>query len=98
MRYLVKRTGCRRWCCQLGPAGTVKTELAKASGRWWQDTGGVERPERVFWHSFERELASFGQDGVIAEIGLAVFGPDFARLDAAQRPAWSRGSCGTIAR
>ena len=52
----------------------------------------------MFWHSFELELASFGQDGVIAEIGLAVFGPDFARLDAAQRPAWSRGSCGTIAR
>ena len=68
-----------------GPAGTGKTELAKAFGRWWQDTGGVERPEWVFWHSFEPGLASFGLDGVIAEIGLAVFGPDFARLDAAQR-------------
>jgi len=68
-----------------GPAGTGKTELAKAFGRWWQDTGGVERPEWVFWHSFEPGLASFGLDGVIAEIGLAVFGPVFARLDAAQR-------------
>ena len=68
-----------------GPAGTGKTELAKAFGRWWQDTGGVERPEWVFWHSFEPGLASFGLDGVITEIGLAVFGPDFARLDAAQR-------------
>ena len=68
-----------------GPAGTGKTELAKAFGRWWQDTGGVEQPEWVFWHSFEPGLASFGLDGVIAEIGLAVFGPDFARLDAAQR-------------
>jgi len=68
-----------------GPAGTGKTELAKAFGRWWQDTGGVERPEWVFWHSFEPGLASFGLDGVIAEIGLAAFGPDFARLDAAQR-------------
>ena len=26
-------------------AGTGKTQLAKASGRWRQDTGGVERPE-----------------------------------------------------
>lgn len=26
-----------------GPAGTGKTELAKAFGRWWQDTGGVDR-------------------------------------------------------
>ena len=68
-----------------GPAGTGKTELAKAFGRWWQDTGGVEQPEWVFWHSFEPGLASFGLDGVITEIGLAVFGPDFARLDAAQR-------------
>jgi len=68
-----------------GPAGTGKTELAKAFGRWWQDTGGVEQPERVFWHSFEPGLASFGLAGVIAEIGLAVFGPGFARLDAAQR-------------
>ena len=68
-----------------GPAGTGKTELAKAFGRWWQDTGGVDQPGWVFWHSFEPGLASFGLDGVIAEIGLAVFGPDFARLDAAQR-------------
>ena len=68
-----------------GPAGTGKTELAKAFGRWWQDTGGVEQPGWVFWHSFEPGLASFGLDGVITEIGLAVFGPDFARLDAAQR-------------
>jgi hypothetical protein len=29
----------------VGPGGTGKTELAKAFGRWWQDTGGIERPE-----------------------------------------------------
>ena len=68
-----------------GPAGTGKTELVKAFGRWWQDTAGVEQPGWVFWHSFEPGVASFGLDGVITEIGLAVFGPDFARLDAAQR-------------
>jgi tetratricopeptide (TPR) repeat protein len=68
-----------------GLAGTGKTELAKAFGRWWEDTGAVERPEWVFWHSFEPGLASFGLDGVITEIGLEVFGPGFARLDAAQQ-------------
>jgi hypothetical protein len=39
----------------------------------------------VFWHSFEPGLASFGLGGVIAEIGLGVYGPDFARLDDAER-------------
>jgi len=68
-----------------GPAGTGKTELAKAFGRWWQDTGGVERPGWVFWHSFEPGVASFSLDGVIAEIGPAVFGPDFVALDDAER-------------
>jgi hypothetical protein len=70
-----------------GTAGTGKTELAKAFGRWWQDTGGVEQPEWLCWHSFEPGLASFGLDGVITEIGLAVFGLDFAGLDAVQRTA-----------
>ena len=62
-----------------GPAGTGKTELAKAFGRWWQATGGVERKDLVFFHSFEPGLASFGLDGVVTEIGLQIFGPDFVR-------------------
>jgi tetratricopeptide (TPR) repeat protein len=70
-----------------GPAGTGKTELAKAFGRWWQETGGVERPSWVFWHSFEPGQASFSLDGVISEIGRTVSGPDFARLGGADRTA-----------
>jgi tetratricopeptide (TPR) repeat protein len=70
-----------------GPAGTGKTELAKAFGRWWQATGGVENPAWVFFHSFEHGVASFGLDGVITAIGLQLFGPDFIgrTRDAAQR-------------
>jgi tetratricopeptide (TPR) repeat protein len=64
-----------------GPGGTGKSELAKAFGRWWRDTGGVEHPEWVIWHSFEPGVASFGLDGVISAIGLHVFGADFARQD-----------------
>src|SRR5271169_749762 len=30
-----------------------KTELAKAFGRWWRDTGGTDDPRFVFWHSIE---------------------------------------------
>ena len=81
------RPGCRRWWSCTGPGGTGKTELAKAFGRWWRDTGGVERPEWVFWHSFEPGVASFGLDGVITEIGLACSATDFARLEPAQRRA-----------
>jgi tetratricopeptide (TPR) repeat protein len=68
-----------------GPGGTGKTELAKAFGRWWRDTGGVERPGWVLWHSFEPGIASFGLDGVITQVGLAVYGADFAALGQADR-------------
>ena len=57
-----------------------KTELAKAFGRWWRDTGGMDDPRFVFWHSFEPRVASLGLAGVITEIGLAVFGAGFAAL------------------
>ena len=80
-----------------GPGGTGKTELAKAFGRWWRDTGGVEQPEWVLWHSFEPGVASFGLDGVITETGLAVFGPDFARLDPAERQPGGGGAAGGAA-
>lgn len=68
-----------------GPGGAGKTELARAFGRWWRDTGGVERPELVFWHSFEPGVASFGVDGVITGIGVELFGTGFARLSPEQR-------------
>ena len=68
-----------------GPGGTGKTELAKGFARWLRDTGGTDDPRLVFWHSFEPGVASFGLDGVVTGIGLAVFGTDFALLDPAQR-------------
>ena len=40
-----------------GPGGTGKTELAKGFARWWRDTGGVDDPRLVFWHSFEPGVA-----------------------------------------
>ncbi|MFI6501564.1 tetratricopeptide repeat protein [Nonomuraea typhae] len=68
-----------------GPGGTGKTELAKAFGRWWRDTGGVDRPDFVIWHSFEPGLPSFGLDQVITAIGLRVLGTDFALADIGER-------------
>ncbi|HEY6789289.1 MAG TPA: tetratricopeptide repeat protein [Trebonia sp.] len=68
-----------------GPGGMGKTELAKGFARWWRDTGGVDDPRLVMWHSFEPGVASFGLDGVITSLGLAMFGTDFARLDPPQR-------------
>ena len=70
-----------------GPGGTGKTELAKGFARWWRATGGVDDPNLVFWHSFEPGVASFGLNGVITGLGLAVFGEDFARQDSPERLA-----------
>jgi tetratricopeptide (TPR) repeat protein len=64
-----------------GPAGVGKTELAKAFGRWWLDTGGVAKPEWVLRHSFEPGAGSSGIDGVIDEIGLEICGTGFLLLD-----------------
>jgi tetratricopeptide (TPR) repeat protein len=68
-----------------GPGGTGKTELAKGFARWWQDTGGVDDPRLVYWHSFEPGVATFGLSGVITGIGLAVFGTGFARHGPAEQ-------------
>ena len=70
-----------------GPGGTGKSELAKGFARWWRDTGGVDDPRLVAWHSFEPGVASFGLDGVITGLGLQVAGAAFARLDQQQRLA-----------
>ncbi|MFJ7219387.1 tetratricopeptide repeat protein [Amycolatopsis sp. NPDC098790] len=70
-----------------GPGGTGKSELAKAFGRWWRDTGGVDRAEWVIWHSFEPGVASFGLDGVVSAIGFTVYGSEFALQDPATRLA-----------
>ncbi|HEX7291993.1 MAG TPA: tetratricopeptide repeat protein [Conexibacter sp.] len=70
-----------------GPGGTGKTELAKAFGRWWRDTGGVERPGDVILHSFEPGVASFGLDGVVDQIGKRLYGTGFEQLEPAERRA-----------
>jgi tetratricopeptide (TPR) repeat protein len=57
-----------------GPAGTGKTELAKAFGRWWRDTRGVQDRRWVFWHRFTPAEAPATLDTVLAEIGMQLFG------------------------
>ena len=70
-----------------GPGGMGKTELAKAFARWWRDSGGIDNPDWVLFHSFEPGLASFGLDGVVMAIGLKLFGSQFIvqTADAEQR-------------
>jgi tetratricopeptide (TPR) repeat protein len=63
-----------------GPGGTGKTELAKAFGRWWRDTGAVAEPNLVIWHSFEPGSASFDLQAVLSTIGPQIVGTDFELL------------------
>ncbi|MGP4010775.1 tetratricopeptide repeat protein [Streptomyces sp. 4N124] len=70
-----------------GPGGTGKTELAKAFGRWWRDTGALDDEDGVIWHSFEPGVATFGLEGVITNIGLSLWGTEFARVDPSRRQA-----------
>jgi tetratricopeptide (TPR) repeat protein len=68
-----------------GMAGAGKTELARAFGRWWEDTCGTDLPDGVVWHSFTQGEASSGLDSMITRIGVQVTGRDFARLPPAER-------------
>lgn len=68
-----------------GPGGTGKTELAKAFGRWWRDTGGVDHPGWVLWQSFEPGVASLDLDDVIQTIGRVLGRGSFESLDADKR-------------
>ncbi|MBQ1023175.1 tetratricopeptide repeat protein [Micromonospora sp. C95] len=64
-----------------GIGGTGKTELAKAFGRWYRETGAVDGTSGVIWNSFEPGVASYGIDGVIDTIGQRIWGDDFVGLD-----------------
>lgn len=68
-----------------GVGGAGKTELAKGFARWLRDSGGLDDPSLVFFHSFEPGIASFGLDGVVSSVGLRLFGADFARRGTEQR-------------
>ncbi|GGS91710.1 MULTISPECIES: tetratricopeptide repeat protein [Streptomyces] len=68
-----------------GTAGTGKTELAKAFGRWWRDTGGVREPGHVVWHTFEPGLPALGASAVATGIGMRILGAPFAAADETRR-------------
>ncbi|MGW6984866.1 tetratricopeptide repeat protein [Streptomyces sp. NPDC054932] len=70
-----------------GPAGTGKTELARAFGRWARDTGATDDPAGVIWHSFEPGAASFGLESVVDAVALRDLGAQAEALDPAKRLA-----------
>ena len=80
LRTLEIDTSLRKVVVLYGPAGIGKTELAKGFGRWWRDTGGVDHPEWVVWHSFEPGVSSYSLSDVIDTIGAQIHGPDFASM------------------
>ena len=85
MLELEKALRLKRVIVLHGIGGTGKTELAKGFARWLRDSGGLDDSSFIFFHSFEPGIASFGLDGVVASVGLRLFGADFARLSAEER-------------
>lgn len=63
-----------------GIGGSGKTELAKAFGRWFRISGGVDQPHWVIFQSFEPGRITHTLDGYLTNLGLVLFGPDFIRL------------------
>ncbi|WP_319053987.1 tetratricopeptide repeat protein [Streptomyces europaeiscabiei] len=63
-----------------GPGGIGKSQLAKAFGRWCRETGAVDGPECLVWHSFEPGVATFGLKGLVDSIGRALWGSGFAAV------------------
>jgi hypothetical protein len=69
-----------------GTGGAGKTELAKAFGRWLRNTGGVGKPEYVFFYSFEPGAATSGLEGLINHIGRQLFrAGDFDQFGQSER-------------
>jgi hypothetical protein len=66
-----------------GPAGTGKTELARAFAQWWAATGGAQE---VVWCSFEPGVPTFGVAGLLGTIGRQLFGERFSEVPEEQRP------------
>ena len=85
LQELERAIRTRRVVVVHGVGGTGKTELAKGFARWLQDSEGLDDRSLVFFHSFEPGVASFGLDGVLASVGLRLFGADFARLGPEER-------------
>ncbi|MFE7558634.1 tetratricopeptide repeat protein [Kitasatospora sp. NPDC057500] len=59
-----------------GPGGAGKTELAKAFGRWYGETGGADGARSVVWHSFEPGASSFRLANVIDRVGRQLLGAE----------------------
>jgi tetratricopeptide (TPR) repeat protein len=70
-----------------GQSGIGKTELAKAFGRWWLNTGGLTHLNGVVVHFFEPDAACSTLDAVVTQIGLQILGADFAEVGPASRRA-----------
>ena len=69
-----------------GPGGIGKTALARAFASWRAATGATISPGTgVILHSFEPGVAAFDLEAVVGSIGLEIFGPEFAQLEADQR-------------
>ncbi|MCB5165024.1 tetratricopeptide repeat protein [Streptomyces bambusae] len=71
-----------------GLAGIGKSQLAKAFGRWCRETGAVDGPECLVWHSFEPGSAPSALEDLVDGIAAALDGPDgFASPDGFDRTA-----------
>ncbi|NMO88207.1 tetratricopeptide repeat protein [Actinomycetospora sp. TBRC 11914] len=68
-----------------GLAGRGKTELARAFGEWWCESGAIDRNDLLVWDFADPDIDASDVEAIVDAIGHRVFGTAFSERSTAAR-------------